>query len=384
MRIIHFIPSLDSKNGGTVEAVKLFSKGLKNAGLENVVITFDPVDNTRNKPTDFSWKNFKVKYTYKQYFYNVGLINQIAESIQKGDVGVIHGIWQYHSYAAACAMKKKGIRYILFPHGMLDRWFRFKYPLKHLKKQLYWILFERHCFENASYIGYTSEQEKKHSNNAFYPFKPKLEEVIPLGLCSPNIKIENAKILFLEKFPKKENTRRILFLGRIHPKKGCDILIEAFQRAFKQHHSVELIIAGEINSYAKNIIKQICESQSDSNIKFTGHLEGEMKWGALASADLFVLPSFQENFGITVVEALMIGCPVMISNQVNIYSFIENDSAGWIFNPDVQSLMDKLELWLKLGEKEINSFQKNAYKCYLNYFQLDQASQKLIKILKSL
>src|SRR5205085_10557293 len=142
---------------------------------------------------------------------------------------IVNGIWQYLSFAAWRRYAGPSIPYYVFPHGMLDPWFKRTFPLKHLKKWLYWPWAEYRVLRDAAGVIFTSEEERSKARRSFWLYRAK-EKISQLGIEEPRPAGPEARHLFLAKFPEVEKMRMLLFLGRIHPKKGCDLAIDALPR----------------------------------------------------------------------------------------------------------------------------------------------------------
>jgi glycosyltransferase involved in cell wall biosynthesis len=161
---------------------------------------------------------------------------------------VVHGLWQYHGLCASRVAGKVGVPYFVFPHGMLDPWFRKSYPLKHLKKQVYWILAERRILERARAVLFTSEKESRLAETTFRPAGHYRRLIIPLGVPKAPSETEVLREAFLHQFAHLRDRRFLLFLGRLHPKKGCDSLVQAFA---EMRPPLDLVLAGPAR--ARNI-----------------------------------------------------------------------------------------------------------------------------------
>jgi glycosyltransferase involved in cell wall biosynthesis len=202
------------------------------------------------------------------------------------------------------------------------------------------------------------------------------ERVSPLGIEPPPAAPE-AKEKFFAAFPGLRATRILLFLGRLHPKKGCDLLLDAFPR----NSELSLVLAGPDQVGWEIELRRRVDHSAASRVIFTGMLEGEMKRGALAVADAFILPSHQENFGMAVVEALAAGLPVLISNRINIWREIEADRAGLVEPDDLPGTKRLIERWCKTDAPERETMRVNARRCFDNRFHIDRAVDSLLSIL---
>ena len=293
---------------------------------------------------------------------------------------IVHGIWQYHSFGVWRALAGTGTPYFVFPHGMLDPWFKRTYPLKHFKKLLYWPWAEYRVLRDAAAVLFTSEEERRLARESFSLYRCR-EVVVSFGTAAPATNLERAREVFFDAFPNLRGQRLLLFLGRLHEKKGCDLLIEAFSQVRNSSERIHLVMAGPCAQpeYLRHL--QQMATASDGLISFPGMLSGEVKWGALSAADAFVLPSHQENFGIAVAEALACGTPVLISNKVNIWREIEADGAGFVENDDLAGTTALLKRWLAASAATRATMRENARKCFANRFEIERATGSLLAVI---
>jgi glycosyltransferase involved in cell wall biosynthesis len=207
--------------------------------------------------------------------------------------------------------------------------------------------------------------------------------VVNYGTAAPEIDLASAREAFFSSFPQLRDRRFLLFLGRLHEKKGCELLINAFtaQRdSARVDQSLDLVIAGPCadESYREHL-KRL--APNTSGITFTGMLTGSLKWGAFSAADAFILPSHQENFGIAVVEALAAGTPVLISNKVNIWREIVADGAGYVENDDLAGTARLIERWVGTAPDVRAAMKAKASECFARHFEINHATDSLLKVL---
>jgi glycosyltransferase involved in cell wall biosynthesis len=172
----------------------------------------------------------------------------------------------------------------------------------------------------------------------------------------------------------------VLFLARLHPKKGCDLLIEAFARHARADPQVHLVMAGPDSSGLLTRLQTQATALGIANrVTWTGMLQGPLKWGALRAADVFALPSHQENFGIAVVEALAVGLPVLISERVNIWREVVAGEAGFAAPDSVEGMATMLARWHALAPDARRDMRANASACYQRHFRMESAARRLIE-----
>jgi glycosyltransferase involved in cell wall biosynthesis len=266
---------------------------------------------------------------------------------------------------------------------MLDSYFKRRYPFKHLKKWLYWPWAEYRVLRDAKAVLFTCEEEKRRARGSFALYKVR-EIVVNYGVAAPPAPTPGQLRHFFDRFPQLRDKQLLLSLGRIHPKKGLELAVRAFGELAKGRHvrglPAHMVIAGpeEGGSYVAQIKAIVAELGIPDQVTFTGLLTGDLKWGAFHSADAFILSSYQENFGIAVVEALACGLPVFISNQVNIWREIETDGAGVVRPADLQGTRDLISNWLAMNEATRLSMQQSALKSYASRFDAHTAAHSLI------
>jgi glycosyltransferase involved in cell wall biosynthesis len=375
-KILHVISSTDPKWGGPIVGINQLAKSLKKNGWE-----IDCVNN--DMPSLILDKKNQNINLYNQgpsilkYSFSLKLIPWLKANYQNYNLVVINGIWQYTSFATWKVLAGKNIPYIVFTHGMLDPWFKSKYPIKHIKKTLYWWLIERKVLQDARYVVFTCEEEMLLARKSFKPYKIN-EYVIPYGINSAPTQSKSLRDHFLTKHQNLNGKKLVLFLSRIHEKKGCDLLIEAFSEFAKKDPNLHLVIAGPDNNNLSSKLKtQASKLLISDRITWTGMIEGDEKWGAYYAADVFCLPSHQENFGIVIAEALSCGVPVLITNKVNIWREIESAGAGIIEEDTLEGTKNALEKWLKLSPLEQLKTRQNAIECFNSNFEISLFARSL-------
>jgi glycosyltransferase involved in cell wall biosynthesis len=248
------------------------------------------------------------------YGRSPAMLAWLRENVTRFDGVVVNGIWTYSSLAV-CKTAHGRTPYAIFTHGMLDPWFRKRYPLKHLKKYLYWPVQHR-VLHQADAVLFTTQLECDLAKKSFWPHSWN-SVVVPYGTSPPpgtQADLEAQRQAFEQALPQLHGRRFLLFLSRIHEKKGCDLLIKAFARIAPAYPDVDLVVAGPDQVGLQARLQQQAEHLGiTARVHWPGMLRGATKWGTMRSAETFILPSHQENFGIVVAEALACGKPVLIS-----------------------------------------------------------------------
>jgi glycosyltransferase involved in cell wall biosynthesis len=378
VRYLHVIPSLDPRWGGPAEGVKQLGAAALRLQHAVEVVTLDRPGTPGTSQTSFPVHCLgpgHLKYGYAPRF-----VPWLRENVRRFDAVVINGIWQYHSIATWSVLRDTSTPYYVFTHGMLDPWFKRRYPLKHLKKLLYWPLGDYRVLRDAQAVLFTCEEERILARQSFSLYRAR-EVVVNYGTPGIADGSPEHRRVFLERFPQLAGKRLLLFLGRIHPKKGCDLLIRAFASVARSDAGLHLVIAGPHGEHVQRELEALVKRLGiASAVTWTGMLAGSLKIGAFQCAEVFVLPSHQENFGIAVAEALSCGVPVLISNKVNIWREIVHDQAGLVADDTLAGTRQLLTDWLALGAEDRQRMAHNAYQCFRRRFNIDMAATKLLSL----
>jgi glycosyltransferase involved in cell wall biosynthesis len=268
---------------------------------------------------------------------------------------------------------------------MLDPWFNQAYPLKAIKKKLYWKLFEHNVLESAYRVVFTCEEERRLARGVFSPYNIK-EQVIGYGIADPQIDANQCREQFYAKYPDLKSKKIILFVGRIDTKKGCDLLLLGFKRLLDslngKSSEYHLVFAGPPEEKYFQELKALEKSCAlEKHVTWTGMLLGDIKWGAYLAADVFCLPSHQENFGIVVAEALSVRCPVLISNKVNIHHEISESNGGFVDGDSIDGAFRMLEKWHQLPAGGKDLMRASARECFQRNFLVSESAKKLREII---
>ena len=271
--------------------------------------------------------------------------------------------------------KKNGTPYLVFPHGMLDPWFKKSYPLKHIKKQIYWWYRQGTILRDAYAVCFTTEEERLLARKTFSPYQCN-EVVTGLGVGDPPGDLVEQSTLLYSQFPQLKNKRVLLYLGRFHPKKGVDLLINAFVK-YSNDDDI-LMLAGpnkSQDSYLKTLQK--LSVKKEKQILWTGMLEGDLKWGALRVADALILPSHQENFGMVIAEALSVGTPVFLTNKVNLWREVVDCCAGIVSDDHQEGILELVHKWSR-GEHD--QLVENTVSCFREKFNISKTAENIMSL----
>lgn len=316
------------------------------------------------------------------YRYNPRYPAWLRAHAAEYDVVVINGLWQYASFGAWQALHGGRTPYAVFTHGMLDPWFKRTYPLKHLKKALFWPWSEYRVLRDAAAVLFTCETERRLARESFSPYRAN-EVVVNFGTAAPPANPEQSLAAFRARYPELAGKRLAIFLGRLHEKKGCDLLLRAFATVLGRHEEWHLLMCGPDQGGEEQKLRALAaELGIAGRITWTGMIAGDMKWGALRAAELFALTSHQENFGIVVAEALACGTPALISDQVNISGEVEADGAGLVAPDTFEGACSLLLRWLAMSDAERAAMRGRTVACFQRRFEIQKAAENLLQVLQ--
>ena len=392
LKILRITASMDPKHGGPVQMIRSTSALHREMGHHTDVVSLDPPDSDYFK--DQAFHPIPLGPGKYGWAYNSKLKPWLKEHLEEYDAVIIHGLWLYPSVAAADVLRQKQKRKhpvptcFIFPHGMLDPWFQSwrRRPIKTLRNTLYWHLLEKRTIRAADAVLYTSQTEMRLGRQTFWGYQSANDIVVPYGCMSPPPETEAMQVAFREKCSEVVGNAYWLYLSRIHPKKGVDLLLKGYldllnNPSLNKVTIPHLVIAGP--GMETGYGHQIAEiaSQKLERIHFPGMLQGDAKWGAFYGSSGFFLLSHQENFGISVVEALGCGKRVYISDQVNIHEEISKEQAGVVEKDNEQGVANLLGLAVKDWEQSrAEQFSKVAHDCFKKHFDIANTARCLIAL----
>jgi glycosyltransferase involved in cell wall biosynthesis len=383
MKILRIIPSMNPNQGGPCQGIRNSIPELEKLGTTNEVVCLDEPSSEYLGKDPFPIHALGMAKTSLKYHKN--LAPWLLKNYSNFDIIIIHGLWSYHSHAAIKTFinfKKQNTispKIYVMPHGMLDPYFQKaeSRKLKALRNDIYWKFFENKVINEVDGILFTCEEELLLARTTFPNYKPKKEINVGYGIQPPPKYNAEMKAVFSKKVLNWNGKPHLLFLSRIHPKKGVDLLIKAYLKLEKELDDMpQLIIAGPGLDETYGVAMQALAATS-KNIVFPGMLSGDAKWGAFYESEVFVLPSHQENFGIAVVEALACAKPVLISNKVNIWREILNGNGGIVKDDTDTETYQLLKDWLTLNNEQKVQMSTDARHVFLKHYTIEQAGKQL-------
>ncbi|WP_341531129.1 hormogonium polysaccharide biosynthesis glycosyltransferase HpsP [Nostoc sp. UHCC 0302] len=387
MKILQIVPSISLIYGGPSQMVLGLAPALKKEGVEVTILTTDSNGDTGQKPLDVPLNHpikqdgYEIIYfrcaPFRRYKFSLDLLRWLKRHAHEFDIAHIHALFSPISSAAAIVCRQQNLPYILRPLGTLD-----PADLRKKKqlKRLYVALLERQNLAGAAAIHFTSYQEAKISERFGVSTS---DLVIPLGVKEHGGRGRGGekKNIVRQQFNISADIPLVLFMSRIDPKKGLNLLIPALEKLLVMGEKFHFILAGtnpQDPDYEQKIISQIHNSPLRSHTTITGFVTGELKVSLLQAADLFVLPSYYENFGIAVAEAMVAGTPVIISDQVHICQQVVDSQSGWVGATDVQALVELLQEALQ-NPAERQRRGLNAQQYALQHFSWDAIAKQTIQ-----
>jgi glycosyltransferase involved in cell wall biosynthesis len=380
VRILQVVRSVDPVQGGPVTATLETATQLVAQGHQVEVVALDHPE----APHLAHWPVpvHAIGAGRGRYGFNRRLPRWIMANAQRFDAAVLHGVWDYASYGGRLGLKRARLPYVIYPHGMLDPWFQQGRPIKTAVKQVYWLLGGGAVLAGAHRVLFTCEEERRLAKGSFVGPAYR-EQVVAYGAPEPPHRGTAQVAAFRQGVPALGEQRYLLFLGRMHPKKGVDLLLSAFCELAERHRGFDLVMAGpDPMGLQAAFAEELRTRRLAERVHWVGMLEGERKWGALAGAEAFVLPSHQENFGIAVAEAMACGTPVLISDKVNIWREIVAGGGGMVGEDTLAGTLGLLGGFLALPEEARAAMGSAARRTYERQFTMEAASRALLEVLE--
>ena len=416
MNVLHVIADMDPVKGGVCQAVRTIIVGLAEQGVHSEVVSLDLP--TASFLTQDTIKIHALGPGKGPWQYSSRLLPWLQNNLSRFDKILVHGLWLYPGFAVSRAIKQlrkssapSVPQLFVMPHGMLDPYFQKaeERKWKAWRNTIYWKILENKLIHQAEALLFTCEAELLLARQPFQPYKPKQERVVGLGVGIPPPYQPAMSPAFLAHCAGLGSRPYILYLGRIHEKKGVDLLVQAYANIAEDFNKVQrttastrggasealnrkkacslplLVIAGPglDTQYGQRLQRIVSENPTIcSSVFFPGMLTGNAKWGAYYGCEIFALPSHQENFGIAVVEALACSKPVLISNQVNIWREIQTTGAGLVANNTSEGTRTLLESWCNLTQAAKLAMVEQSYITYCEHFAVEPAALKLKEALQ--
>ena len=377
MKVLHVVPYASSIYGGPPIVVAHMADSLSGLGVDVDVVTTTANGRVElNVPTDRPVMQKAIPYFYfprqgpKFWMFSWPLTRWLWRNVRNYDLVHVHNLFAYTTLPACAAARYFGKPYVITPHGMLDPW-----CLSHKwwKKQPYYHLLEKRNLQHASALHVTSSFEADGMASLGFS---ETTHVIPLYVETPALPARSRH---------DNDTLALLFLSRLDPIKGLPTLLQALALLRKRaDRKLVLTIAGQGSEAYISELQALVESLNiTENVNFVGFLQGEAKLQALADADVFVLPSYHENFSLATAEAMAAGLPVIVSDQVGIAREISNADAGMVVPADsAPALADAIETFFSERVRKMTG--ENGRNLVKQSFSKQQFGERLLGLYKKI
>ena len=334
MKVLHVVPSLALRHGGVSVSVRELCRGLAAEGLSVEIWSTPRAYEARvDAPEDERLKSAGVKVRYfpvsplpwlgERYAYSP-LLGWVSREETRGfDLVHIHSLWLYPTLAAASSCVRSRVPYVISPCGALDP---YSIRVRGGLKRLYGLGIERRNLQKASAVHFTSALEERQAHSFGLSWR---SAVIPRSL-----ELERIPDAPAARQAEWKDRKILLFLGRLHPKKRLDLAAEAFAALCRRRNDVQLVIAGPDEGSAAPARRILEKAGVSDRVTWIGLVDASRRWSLLKTASLFLLPSEEENFGVTALEAMAAGVPVFLSAQVGLAEEAARAHAGLILGPD--------------------------------------------------
>jgi glycosyltransferase involved in cell wall biosynthesis len=373
MKVLHVIPSVSSVHGGPSRAITDIEQALADRGIEVTTVTTNDDGDTRTLPVPCG-RPIATRCATRWYFprstvffkVSVGLCRWLKDNISSFDVVHAHALFSFAPVAAAFLARRAGVPYVLRPLGVLAPYGMTRHHP--MVKKASFTLIERGLIESASAVHFTSSTELAEAEALGLKCKG---VVIPLGI---NLEAMSKNVVVQRKPGEAFN---LLFLSRIDQKKNLEGLLQGLRIVLSKNPKVTLDIAGDGDPQYVALLQSFARDMAvDSHVNWLGHVDGERKAEALAAASAFVLPSYSENFGIAVVEALAAGLPCLVSRGVAISDMVATAGAGLVIGTSPSDIAAGIEKLLS-DDSGISTMSPAARALAARAFSIDTMGARL-------
>ena len=355
MKILHYIPSIDRSSGGVGSYMQLLAKPLGKLVELHVA--------THRSNHELQLENCQIHYIDRCLHYHqmkkqwLSLLEQI-----KPDVVHVNCCWQPESALVQRWSRSNGLKTVYSPHGMLEPW---------IMKRHYWtrkvpalLLYQKAAIKNADVIHATADSERDHLLELGYNRKV---AVIANGIDVSQIQMKDSW----------QRTKTLLFLSRVHIKKGIELLINAVAELKDQMQGYHVIIAGEgDDNYIAELKTLAKDKDVDRIIEIIGGVYDEKKWRLYRQADVFVLPTYSENFGIVVAEALASGTPV-ITTKGTPWEELQSRNCGWWVDCKQEDITYAVRSAINATDDKLKVLGKNGRRLMEERYSVEAIAQQM-------
>lgn len=388
MKILHVISNYSDTYAGMAIACREMAEGQAANGIDVTIVTsnldhpFGILDKLTNTPLIENGVHvIYCSVQFRRLVFSYSLLKTLNYEVSKADVVHIHGLYRFPQTCAAWLAGRFGKPYVISPHGSLNPEVYNKAE-RGLLRRAYQKFIESRNIKLASAIHFTAVEEQ---NSAAIAIQRKRAMVIPNGIEKSKYVQLPHRGYFYDNHAVDQGLFKILFLGRISWIKGIDILLKAIPKIKELIPNMILLIVGpDYEGYKEEVMGLINILGIEDCIKFTGPIHRRDVIKAYVDSDIFVLPSYSENFGLTIVESMASGCPVIISNKVNIYQEIVENNLGYVINHIPSQIVDSVLDYNSKTDKEKDEHKLHIRNYALKYFDWKLSILKFIKLYQDL
>ena len=361
IKVIHYIPSIDRASGGVGSYIQLLSKALGKLVELHVV--------THHSDHELTLENCQLHYIDK-YVHYFTMKRQWIELLEQIDPDVVHinCCWQPESAILQRWARNRGFKTVYSPHGMLEPWIMQRHYLTRKVPAL--LLYQKDAIKHSDILHATADSERQNLISLGYNTKV---AVIPNGIDLSQIQMKDSW----------KKTKTLLFLSRIHVKKGIELLVNAVEALKTEMQDYQVLIAGEGDDrYVEELKKQVKDKQIDHIIKFVGGVYGDEKWSLYRQADVFILPTYSENFGIVVAEALACGTPV-ITTKGTPWPDLISCHCGWWIDCSQNAITSALKSAINESDSSLEIIGKSGRRLVEERYSIEAVANQMESLYKS-
>ena len=378
IKVLRIISTLNPHHGGPAKAIIDNSLAMIKQNISIDILTCDSYSSNFYKSKYMKIINQGPSFL-GNFWFSFNLFFWLFKNKSKYDFFILHGIWEFKNLVAYILLDNN---YCVYVHGSLHPT-QGKGLLNKFKKKLYWLLFEKRNLLKSTSIILTSHKEKEQLKNTFVNTNGINKTNIRYGILKKKHNKKELISKFYKRFPFLKNKTFYLYLGRPHKQKGADIIIEAVNK-IKFNFKSKVLIMGpftgsKFEDYLKLLVKKY---RLEKQIFFSGAEFGDLKWGAIYSSKAMLLPSHGENFGISLVESMSAGKPVLTTYKVNIYDDILKYESGLISKDNINSFSDILLKFNSFNNNKKEKISNNALQCFEDNFDISSNSNSLASYIK--
>lgn len=326
---IQVVSHLNPIYGGIAASMRSFCEATEQRGISSPLVGFCAPSEVDLTPSAGVPSPTCLPAGRIRWMVDTQLRRELRNLIRKNEGVHIHGIWESHCAIASSMAQSSRTPYIISAHGMLERW---ALQHKRIKKALYATMVEVDNLRRATCLRALTADEAHDYR--------RIGLLTPLAIVPGAVKLPECvdRQLFQNAFPDLFNKRIVIFLGRLHPKKGLDMLVRAWANTGDSVRDAHLLVAGPDSDGLRLALERMAgELGVARSVTFAGMMNASMKWSALANSSLFVLPSFSEGFSVAVLEAMGTGLPVVVSDACHFPEIAQKD-CGWVIEPNQKAL----------------------------------------------